>query len=145
MNDRQRRRRRTRNLYIDGDESIDWPGDVFCIKNRPRAGGAPKRDHDFGLGHCGIDALQRLHHCVRDDAGRYEDVCMTRRCSHENAEPIDVVERIEDCLQLLFARGVASAIDMPDVNRSAKHVRSRSQLSPGLLDVVAGRCQLKVV
>ena len=78
------------------------------------------RDHDLRFRHRVVGAAQRLGHPARPGPGDQQDVGVPRARGQEDAEPVHVVDRVQQGQDLPFLGAVRPGVDMPQVHRTAQ-------------------------
>ena len=91
-------------VQVDRDDVADGAHHGIASREDPAVSGAiPDRDHPLGIGRRIICALQRLSHVLGDRPGHQQHVGMPRRGDEAQPEPLQIVERVVERVNLQLA------------------------------------------
>src|SRR5262249_43145292 len=85
---------------------------------------APDGNDPLGVRRCPIRALQRLAHIARDRSRHQKHVSVPWRGDEAQAEALDVIERVVECVDFEFAAIAGAGVDLTDRKTAAEPASS---------------------
>ena len=98
---------------------------IAALGDAARHGAGADGQHPARLRHRFIGRAQRAEHGVRHRPGHQQKIGKARRGGEEDAEPVQIVERIVQRLQLGLAAVARAGVDVADMQAAPERAASR--------------------